>query len=130
MKKVFMVILLNWSLVIINYDIIHQKTSRQVSEAKRFGIVETTWDQNKWAANVRCDWVWHQLQIPCVEEEKQHQTIDFCKYQQRLWTFGWQSLCLRLDEEMVSFTFQKHLSDLLWSSMLDKAEVDVHTCQP
>ena len=65
------------------------KTSEQVNEARRRGIPQKTQDQNKWVANVWCDWVRYRLQIPCVEkEEKQHQlSEDFCKMSTKAMNF-------------------------------------------
>ena len=52
-----------------------------MNKARRLGILQKTQDQNKWVANVWCDWVRYWSQIPCVKnEEEQHQLLeDFCK---------------------------------------------------
>ena len=56
------------------------KTSKQVNEVKRLDIPRKTQDQNKWVANVWCDWVQYWLYIPCVKKKEQHQPLeDFCK---------------------------------------------------
>ena len=62
------------------------KTTEKVVEARKSGIPQKTQDQNKWIANLWCEWVRYRLQVPYVEEEERQYELfkDFAKCLQRL----------------------------------------------
>ena len=57
------------------------KTKEKVVKARKGGILQKTQGQNKWVANLWCEWAQYRLQVPFVEEEeKQYELLeDFCK---------------------------------------------------
>ena len=59
------------------------KTTEQVVEARKRGIPQKTQDQNKWIANVWCEWVRYRLRVRYAEEEERQYEI-FAKCLQRL----------------------------------------------
>ena len=62
------------------------KTKEKVVKARKGGIPQ---DQNKWVANLWCEWAQYRLQVPFVkEEEKQYELLeDFCKISTKAMNF-------------------------------------------
>ena len=65
------------------------KTKEKVIKARKGGIPQKTQDQNKWVANLWCEWAQYRLQVPFVgEEEKQYELLeDFCKMSTKAMNF-------------------------------------------
>ena len=57
------------------------KIKKKVAEARKGGIPQKTQDQNKWVANLWCEWAQYHLRVPFVEkEERQYELLDdFCQ---------------------------------------------------
>ena len=65
------------------------KTMEQIVKARKNGIPQKTQDQNKWVANVWCDWARYRLQVPYVEEEEMQYELleDFCEMSTKAMNF-------------------------------------------